>query len=180
MQHQHPEGLTLAELARALGRHRNTVAAWPSRGCPVVERADRDAGKAWRFDLADVVAWLEAEAARKASEPLRRRLEAAERAAPDPEDDTTEREARRRKRLAEARLLELDLKEREGELLSRSDVEAGWIALASATRTRILAAPNKLGQVVAQETEASVCAELIRAELHDALQELSEAEVVAP
>lgn len=51
--------VSLKELASFLERDRNTITNWLKFGLPYVEKADRDLGKAWSFDTAEVVRWLE-------------------------------------------------------------------------------------------------------------------------
>lgn len=47
------------ELAMLLDRDRNTIAKWQQDGMPYVEAANRDLGKPWVFDIAEVVRWME-------------------------------------------------------------------------------------------------------------------------
>jgi len=62
--------VSLKELASFLDRDRNTVSKWLDAGLPFVEKADRDLGKAWVFDTAEVVRWLEKRAADTTAEKL--------------------------------------------------------------------------------------------------------------
>jgi len=62
--------MSLSQVAAALDRDRNTVAKWLTQGCPAVEKADRDTGKQWVLDIAEVVRWLERRSAETTAEKL--------------------------------------------------------------------------------------------------------------
>ncbi|PDS34406.1 hypothetical protein CO665_30700 [Rhizobium anhuiense] len=56
--------VSLSQLSTLLGRDRNTIARWPDKGCPFIQRADSNIP--WIFDAAAVVKWLEDQATDKA------------------------------------------------------------------------------------------------------------------
>lgn len=56
------------ELATLLDRDRNTISKWREDGMPFVEKANRDLGKPWVFDVAEVVRWMERRAMDVAAE----------------------------------------------------------------------------------------------------------------
>jgi phage terminase Nu1 subunit (DNA packaging protein) len=58
--------VSLSQLSTLLGRDRNTIARWPDKGCPFIQRADKDSNIPWIFDVAAVVKWLEDQATDKA------------------------------------------------------------------------------------------------------------------
>lgn len=150
-------------LARALGRHRNTVAEYRRAGCPA--------------DLPGAVAWLEARAAEKAKAPLEARigeLEAALAAAGDT-TGVSEGEARRRKRLAEALLLELQLARERGEVVPASDMDVALIAITTATSARLRGVPAKVALELAAESNAAACHGILEREIHRALHDLADA-----
>ncbi|MDH0123289.1 terminase small subunit [Brucella intermedia] len=94
--------VSLKELASFLDRDRNTVMKWLDHGLPYVEKADRDLGKAWSFDTAEVVRWLEKRAADTAAEKL---------GASGLDGKTSEEEAKRRRAVAAAIITELEAAE---------------------------------------------------------------------
>lgn len=94
--------VSLKELAAILDRDRNTVSKWLDAGLPYVDKADRDLGKAWSFDTAEVVRWLEKRAADTAAEKL---------GASGLDGKTSEEEAKRRRAVAAAVITELEAAE---------------------------------------------------------------------
>lgn len=94
--------VSLKELASFLDRDRNTVTKWLDHGLPYVEKADRDLGKAWSFDTAEVVRWLEKRAADAAAEKL---------GVSGLDGKTSEEEAKRRRAVAAAIITELEAAE---------------------------------------------------------------------
>lgn len=62
--------VSLKELAAFLDRDRNTVTKWLDQGCPYVQKADRDLGRAWVLDVSEVVRWLENRAASATADKL--------------------------------------------------------------------------------------------------------------
>jgi phage terminase Nu1 subunit (DNA packaging protein) len=100
-------------------------------------------GAPWAFNLAEVSRWLQARAAEQAREPLQRQIDRLEAALGIGTDAgaITEVEARRRKRVAEARLLELEFAERSGALFRWSDVQPYWSHLALSVKERVRSIP---------------------------------------
>lgn len=82
-----------------------------------------------------------------------------------------------RKESAQADLKELELRERTGELLPRTQVIEKLSNLVSSARTRILGMGSRLGPHVAIESDPAACKVLIDAEAFEALSELSAAQV---
>lgn len=66
-----PERLvTMNQLETLLGYDRNTLSSYQKQGMPFVQKADRDRGITWLFDLAAVVDWLIQRSALNAAERL--------------------------------------------------------------------------------------------------------------
>ena len=172
-----PRSLSASELGRLLRVHRNSVRAWVAAGCPHKARANRERGAAWSFDLADVVRWREELAAERAREPLAKRIEALEAALAQDADGAglSEAEARRRKRIAEAALLEHELAVKRGDFIPASDSEMALVAVATMTQKRILAVPHRTAAELAIETTAAGCFEIVEKALHEALHALADA-----
>ena len=82
-------------------------------------------------------------------------------------------EVRARKTAAEAELVEIELKEKRGNLISVDDVVATWVELIGACKSRMLSMPAKLAPVVAVEDNPSICKQIIEDQVLEALQELS-------
>lgn len=146
-----------AELARAFGVSTTAIDNWLSRGCPYVAAPDRP-GKAYRFNLAAVVAW---------------RIERMTETAATAGGDVDLAEAKRRRAVAEAELSELDLAERRGDLLAREDVDAAMTGAFARVRARLLALPSAVAAAAADETEPGTVERLLSAAIYEALQELA-------
>lgn len=178
-----PQGLdrlSASALARVLGVHRNTVRSWVSAGCPHAIAARRERGAPWAFDLAAVVRWLQERASEQARAPLQRQIDRLEAALGIGADAgaITEAEARRRKRVAEARLLELELAERSGTLLRWDDVQPHWANLVLTAKEKLRALPAHARARIPGVTKqmAAGIAELV----HEALTELASSDGTPP
>jgi phage terminase Nu1 subunit (DNA packaging protein) len=144
-----PGRVAWAEAARLLGVHRNTVASWIAKGCPVVEPADRGKGKAARLDLGSVLAWrVDTECAAAVAEAQAADWAELERlrvlAGVVASEDVSETEARRLKRVAEAELLTLRAGEAAGELVRVDDIARLWSEKILAAKCRLRAIPKQL------------------------------------
>jgi hypothetical protein len=94
----------------------------------------RTEGGAHCLELPKVVRWLEARAARRERERAEAELVRLRRALEQAGDESGEvpwQEARRRRTLAEARLRELEVQERERELIPAHDVEKALLCVVS-------------------------------------------------
>ena len=147
------------QLAAIFGVAATTVDAWVGRGCPFIARPT-ERGKGWKFNTAAVSAWRESQAFDRALEDR---------------SDVDLAEARRRKAVADAELVELDLAERRGELLPVADSEAALIALASGVQRRLLAVPSKVAPLAHAAQSTQEAEALIRDAIYEALQDLADA-----
>ena len=127
--------VSLKEAAAFLDRDRNTLTKWIEKeGCPYVEKADRDLGKAWVLDLAEVVRWLERRAADTAAERLGGATDGV----------TSEDEAKRRRAVAQAVVAELDMLERLRSVVPVDDILDLWSKDYGEIRTKVMALPDVL------------------------------------
>jgi phage terminase Nu1 subunit (DNA packaging protein) len=173
--------MSLSEAARVLGKHRNTVAGWLAAGAPAVQRAQRSDRRDWQIDVAAVVEWrieravaaererLEAHHAQEAE-----RLEHAIAAADDDSEPMTRSEALRRRAVVEARLRELDLAEREGDVASISVLETFTVDLFTSVRQRFLYMPGKLAPILAAESSPPRCQKLLDDEIRETLTAIAD------
>ncbi len=127
--------VSLKELASFLDRDRNTVTKWLDHGLPFVEKADRDLGKAWSFDTAEVVRWLEKRAADTAAEKL---------GASGLDGKTSEDEAKRRRAVAAAIITELEAAEAVKTVVRVSHVVDRISADYSEIRSRLMSLPDAI------------------------------------
>jgi len=177
------QGLSVNELAKALGRDRATVLRWiANEGLPTCGSRAVGARIEWRAELPAVVRWLEQRArlaererveARVAPEldRLRRALEHASGADGEP---VTWQEARRRRTLAEAQLRELEVAEKEGELVDARGVEIQWAGIAALIKARLLAVAPKTAVHLAGMAAPAACHALVESEIRDALTALAD------
>lgn len=78
---------------------------------------------------------------------------------------------------ARADLAEMEAEEKRGSVIAAEEVEAAWIAVLAALRTRLLALPDRLApQLHAEDSPAGV-RDVMRGALREALQELAETDV---
>ena len=103
------------QIADVFGVSLPTVDAWLRSGCPYDQKGER--GKEWVFDTADVMRWRE-ELARAAA------------GGQDTQDDAA---LTRRKKLADARLVELELAQKMGELAPVDHMERVWSRIVAET-----------------------------------------------
>jgi len=172
-------GMSGSQLARLFRRDRQTVSGWVAAGVPTCGCSTRAGGATvdWLLDPAEVVRWLlERERAEERErvetkleaelDRLRRALEAAVGGNGEP---ATRAEALRRRTLAEARLRELELAEREGELVDVGEHNAIWQTAFLGARARLFAMPDKLALDLASASKPQECFALVQRELYEAL-----------
>jgi len=111
MAKQQGQKVNRKQLADVFGISLPTVDAWVRAGCPYDQKGER--GKEWIFDTADVMRWRE-ERAR------------AEAGGQDVQDDAA---LTKRRKLAETRLVEIELLEKMGELAPVAQMERVWSRL---------------------------------------------------
>ena len=91
-----------------------------------------------------------------------------------PDDSITILEARRRREVAESRLKELEVGEREGQLLPADEVRDAVSGMIIAVRETLLRIPSELQDRLAGMSSAPACGELLEEEIRRALTNLSE------
>lgn len=158
---------SLVQAAAILGKHRNTVAGWIDRGCPVVKRADRALGIEWEISVAAVVEWLVARA-----------VEDAVASYEDESGKITLEEANRRRAVAQAIAAEVSADQALDLVVARGDVEADMAAFCVGLRTGLANATAKMAARAATMTSAPEIQEFCEAELNRAF-ETAQAELVA-
>lgn len=85
----------------------------------------------------------------------------------------TYEEARRRRELAEAQKAELQLAELQGDLIRTADVRAAYAKRAAGLREALLQIPARLAAVVAAEGDQAKCHDILQAELHQVLGQIT-------
>lgn len=140
--------MNLQALAARLKVSTKTVASWVQKGCPYT-RTERGG---YVFSVKEVQQW-----------------HAANLSAPT----NTLSEARRRKETAMAKLRELELQRRTGELVSRAAVETRVFVLVWQVRDLLQNIPDRVAGICAAETDQARIHTLLAKEIHQALEALS-------
>lgn len=169
----------LAEVARLLKRSRGFLAGELAAGMPGRSVPGPRGTSEWRLDPAEVARWLEQRAveqererlAAKYQQEIERLRKALERAGSEDDGEITWAEARRRRMLAEARLTELDLAEREHRTVDWE--QACWFLRGAIVQTRqaIMYAPGKVAVQVAAERDPVKVQKILAAEFRAVLHE---------
>ena len=150
--------VTLTEVAEILGVGRTTVGGWIKRGCPYIQRADRNTRTPWMFDLSAVIAWKEQQAVL---------------AAVGESADAEIAGVRLRKMAAEAALAELTLSKQRGDAVSIGHIEQVWTDIVSTFRSKMLVLPQRIAPVIAGENSEKAIIKALQMHIFEALEELS-------
>lgn len=89
------------------------------------------------------------------------------------EKGSTYDEARTRKLNAEAEIAEIELEKIKGSLVIAADVVTAWENVLGAMKGKLLSLPTKAAPIVAAETDAGGCQQILESILSEALEELS-------
>lgn len=152
--------LNSAEMAKCIGVSLPTLRAWADQEMPVVSRSDAK-GVPWQFNSADVDEWVR-------KRRIAAALKEAQRAA-----DITHDEGKRRKVVAEAELLELELRQKRGNVVRASIVAEAVGGQLTEVRQRLLMIPDALAPLLAASSTIDDCRTLIDAAVRQSLDELS-------
>jgi phage terminase Nu1 subunit (DNA packaging protein) len=142
------------ELADVFGVAKTTLDRWLQEGMPYMERADRSRGVEWRFDTAECIKWY---ADRNSS---------GESKAMD--------SVKLRERAAIAGLRELDLAQRQKVLVHVDDVTDKLEEEYAIIKSRLRAIPGRMAQPLSIIEDAAEVERLLKTEVADALEEISE------
>jgi phage terminase Nu1 subunit (DNA packaging protein) len=123
----------------------------------VVEEGGKS--RPWKIDITAAHHWACDQKAKKAVRKIRWNEET--------------KKARLRLLIAKADLAEFELGRLLGEFIDLNEVERTWSDHVMNARARLLALPIKLGPIVAVEDDPAECAEILKAEVYDALDELA-------
>lgn len=131
-----------------MGVSRQAINNWLIDGMPYDQKADRDNGKTWVFDTADVRIWREKIAQDKIEQKYRSKITEA--------GEMDIEEAKRREAVAKAQLAEIELAKERGQLVNIDDMlrEMGK-ALANA-RAQMLSIPNRVAGELAFKDEKEI------------------------
>ena len=150
-----------AELSQAMGVSLPTVDRWVRDGMPVKQRGSK--GTPWEFALADVVNWW----------GDRQRQAAAV------DKPTNAEDAKLRKLVAEAELVELELAKAKGEIAPVRDFERAQARAMAVIRQNIMNVPARAVLRLLGETDESTFKATLRAELALALEQSANADDLA-
>lgn len=96
----------------------------------------------------------------------------------DKKNKITQTEAERRRAVAIAKLRELELKEKQGRLIDRTQVERTWFEHARLIRDGILSIPDRLSALMASISDPHKVHQLLDSELRKALSEVADSIMV--
>lgn len=148
-----------SECASVFGVHRNTVAAWVKKNCPVVQVGNKSQGRDWILDTAAVAQW---------------RAEQAVQNAVGNTEAATEDELRCRKLAAEVTIAEIDAAKKRGEVALLGEVEKVWRDYLLEFKARIRQVPTRVaGQLLGVTNETEIKAVLLD-EIDETLTVLSD------
>ena len=148
--------VTMSELAEVSGRSKTAIQGWLRRGCPVLEIGG--GGKHYKFDLGEVIPWLEARARETALGNL---------------STLNIEDGRRRKVVAEAGIAEFDLAQRLGELVTIEDTAKIVADDYARVRARLLSLPSKIAPMIATLETPEECKDVVEGAICEALAELA-------
>jgi hypothetical protein len=145
--------VTQSEFARRIGVSRQRVNAMIREGMPALPNG--------MVDLEAALKWVRSNVLPKQATT---------------EDDSLV--AKRMEKLdVEIELLRLDLTKKQGSYVTIEDVSQVWSQVIGNCRARLLGIPFKLAPEIAPETDVGACRQMLQREIHDALTELSEADL---
>lgn len=174
--------LPLAEVARLLRRSRGYLASAISEGMPATSTRGARGTMEWRIDPGQAAHWLEARAVAAERERLTvqhtrevARLEKAlEQAEGDASEPISRSEALRRRAVAEMRLREIDLAEREKSVMPCDEINRVLVTLMTMTRDRLLGLPTRLAPELALDSTVAGCGRLLGDAINEALHEIAD------
>lgn len=143
-----------SEMAKIMGWSLPTVDARVREGMPYISKPGGKNKGVWEFETADCIKWL----IEKAGEPV----------AQNPRTEIDLRTAR-----AEATLKEIQVMERQKLLIPITDVVKVVGENVAVLKSRVTALSGRLAQAVAGETDPAAVLRLIKAEVAEALEEIS-------
>lgn len=136
-------------LASILGISERSLTAWQVEGMPVQLAGAR--GKGNRYSTKAVIDWR-----------IARELEKA-----------TARTPRDQVAIRQARLLDLEIAEREGDLIPRAEIRPAWIESTAAARQSLRALPSSLAPLLAQMQGADPMRDLLDDAIEEVLKRLA-------
>jgi terminase small subunit / prophage DNA-packing protein len=154
------QNVSRAGLAEVFGVALTTVDSWVKRGCPVVVRG-HGKGQEWKFNTAQISAWLQDEAVDRATGGI-----------PDDLDKLKIREQK-----AKTELMELELAEKKGEVALIAEFERAQAMVFAAIRANIMNVPQRAVLQLLGETDERAFKEKLKAELILALETSAEEEL---
>ncbi|QBK68898.1 terminase small subunit [Acinetobacter johnsonii] len=154
------QNVSRAGLAEVFGVALTTVDSWVKKGCPVVVRG-HGKGQEWKFNTAQISAWLQDEAVDRATGGI--------------PDDLEELKLREQK--AKTELTELELAERKGEVALIAEFERAQAMVFAAIRANIMNVPQRAVLQLLGETDERAFKEKLKAELVLALETSAEEEL---
>jgi len=144
-----------SNLADVLGVALTTVDTYRRQGMPIAQEGSQ--GKEFQFDTKEVIEWL-----------ITLKVGGGEGG-----KVSTYEMSRAREKAATARMKELQLEEMEGRMLDVDDIMAPIEEQYGVVKSRVQAIPGRMAQTLAPELSAAAVERMLKAEINQALAELS-------
>lgn len=149
-----------AELAEIFGVAMPTIDDWVKRGCPAVERGAK--GRAWTFNTSDVRQWRDDDIRRNSASDA----------------DSSIEELKRRKLAAETVAAELELAISKSEVAPLDQMERGIERAFEEVKASMRNVPSRASRMIVGETDETRIRTTLMAEIEQALEVLSETDLV--
>jgi terminase small subunit / prophage DNA-packing protein len=145
----------LAQAATILEVDRATLSAWLARGAPAIERADRSRGREWKLSVAQIGEWR-----------IKTAVDDAVAGLLSPDGRISKDEADRRKAVAQARLSEIEVDEKERSVVLVRDGTAILADFCQALKSGCDNGINKTAGRAATMTDPNEIREFLQRELN--------------
>lgn len=171
--------MTKQRLSQVTGFSVSWIEKLIAKGAPVYNKGR--SGVPQQIDSAEFIGWLIAHERDKAESKYadiikRLRAETGQSNGTDDADSAammTDDEAKKRLNLAKAKMAEIDLRKRQGEVVEIRTVTTLLERIIGACRARLLSVPKKISPVVAAEKDVNKTSVIIEDAIHEGLNELS-------
>ena len=172
--------MTKQRLSQVTGFSVSWIEKLIAKGAPVYNKGR--SGVPQQIDSAEFIGWLIAHEREKAEAKYadiikRMRAESGllngEGVDADSAAMMTDEEAKKRLNLAKAKMAEIDLRKRQGEVVEIRKVTTVLDRIVGACRARLLSVPKKISPVVAAENDVHKASVIIEEAIHEGLHELS-------
>lgn len=142
------------QLSDITGLHVKTIDERVKAGMPYIAKPGEEGATQWLFDTVAVIEWLMGQV--------------------DAVNNTDEMKgAKTKDAVYTAALKELDFNERAGIMFYEDEIREPWQEMLSVLKSRLVAMPGRMAQLVAVESDVAKCLNILKTEINDMLKGLS-------